>query len=84
MPAIKQCETGREKFTENHAFIKARHNTKADTARQFGERVANAMRRGRLPVVLVDLTGEPRILREGRLSRDELAQAVPGLFGDDA
>ena len=37
-----------------------------------------------VPSTIVDLTGEPRILREGRLSADELVAAVPGLFGDDA
>lgn len=39
---------------------------------------------GPVPSTIVDLTGEPRILREGRLTRAALAQAVPGLFGDDA
>jgi len=37
-----------------------------------------------VPSTIVDLTGPPRILREGRLTRHELAEAVPGLFGDDA
>lgn len=39
---------------------------------------------GPVPSTIVDLTGEPRILREGRLTRTALADAVPGLFGDDA
>ncbi|MFT3862552.1 L-threonylcarbamoyladenylate synthase [Micropruina sp.] len=37
-----------------------------------------------VPSTIVDLTGEPHILRAGRLSADELASIVPGLFGDDA
>jgi L-threonylcarbamoyladenylate synthase len=39
---------------------------------------------GAVPSTIVDLTGEPAILREGRLSVDELIAAVPGLFGTDA
>ncbi len=39
---------------------------------------------GPVPSTIVDLTGEPRILREGQLTREQLTQAVPGLFGDDA
>lgn len=39
---------------------------------------------GPVPSTIVDLTGEPSILREGRLTRTELAEAVPGLFADHA
>lgn len=39
---------------------------------------------GPVPSTIVDLTGPPAILREGRLTRDEMAEAVPGLFGTDA
>lgn len=39
---------------------------------------------GPVPSTIIDLTGPPRILREGRLGCDELDAAVPGLFGDDA
>ena len=59
-----------------------------DAIEQLGDTVAVYLDAGpgtdAVPSTIVDLTGEPRILREGRLSRDELAQAVPGLFGDDA
>ena len=39
---------------------------------------------GPVPSTIVDLTGEPAILREGRVSMEQLAKAVPGLFGTDA
>lgn len=39
---------------------------------------------GPVPSTIVDLTGEPAILREGRLTRDDMNEAVPGLFGTDA
>ena len=39
---------------------------------------------GSVPSTIVDLTGEARILREGRLTLAELSEAVPGLFADDA
>lgn len=56
---------------------------------QLGERVAVYLDAGTatgpVPSTIVDLSGAtPRILREGRLSRDDLNAAVPGLFGDDA
>lgn len=55
---------------------------------QLGESVAVYLDAGpgsdAVPSTIVDLTGDPRILREGRLGRDELAQAVPQLFGTDA
>ena len=69
--------TGRDAATTIH-----------DAIEQLGDTVAVYLDAGpgtdAVPSTIVDLTGEPRILREGRLSRDELAQAVPGLFGDDA
>ena len=63
--------------------------TTADEAiDQLGDSVAVYLDAGPagepVPSTIVDLTGEPRILREGRLTRAELADAVPGLFGDDA
>lgn len=36
-----------------------------------------------VPSTIVDLTGEPRILREGRISRDELGRVVPALAPAD-
>ncbi len=55
---------------------------------QLGESVAvyldSGPAAGPVPSTIVDLTGEPRILREGQLTREQLVQAVPGLFGDDA
>ena len=55
---------------------------------QLGDTVAVYLDAGpgsdAVPSTIVDLTGDPRILREGRLGRDELAQAVPQLFGADA
>jgi len=39
---------------------------------------------GPVPSTIVDLTGEARILREGRLTLAELTEAVPGLFAGDA
>ena len=55
---------------------------------QLGDEVAVYLDAGAagepVPSTIVDLTGEPRILREGRLTREQLAAAVPGLFGDDA
>lgn len=39
---------------------------------------------GPVPSTIVDLTGVPTVLREGRLTLDEMRAAVPGLFGDDA
>ena len=63
--------------------------TTADEAiDQLGDSVAVYLDAGPagepVPSTIVDLTGEPRILREGRLTRAELADAVPGLFGDVA
>lgn len=37
---------------------------------------------GPVPSTIVDLSSEPRILREGRISREEMNAVVPGLFGD--
>ncbi|MBK8445846.1 MAG: threonylcarbamoyl-AMP synthase [Micropruina sp.] len=55
---------------------------------QLGDTVAVYLDAGpgsdAVPSTIVDLTGDPRILREGRLGRDELAQAVQQLFGADA
>ncbi len=55
---------------------------------QLGDEVAVYLDAGPasapVPSTIVDLTGEPRILREGRLTREQLEAAVPGLFGDDA
>ena len=62
--------------------------TIAEAIGQLGERCAVYLDAGTVddpaPSTIVDLTGEPRILREGRLSADELVAAVPGLFGYDA
>lgn len=56
---------------------------------QLGDRVAVYLdagpAAGPVPSTIVDLSGDdPRILREGRLTRAELNAVVPGLFGDDA
>ena len=55
---------------------------------QLGDSVAVYLDAGQaggpVPSTIVDLTGEPSILREGRLTRTELAEAVPGLFADHA
>ncbi|MFZ1410786.1 MAG: L-threonylcarbamoyladenylate synthase [Micropruina sp.] len=37
---------------------------------------------GPVPSTIVDLSSEPRILREGRITREEMNAVVPGLFGD--
>ncbi|MFT3832091.1 MAG: L-threonylcarbamoyladenylate synthase [Micropruina sp.] len=59
-----------------------------EAVEQLGESVAVYLdagpAAGPVPSTIVDLTGEPRILREGQLTREQLTQAVPGLFGDDA
>ena len=63
-------------------------HTVDEAIEQLGDSVAVYLDAGEasgpVPSTIVDLTGEPRILREGRLTRAALAQAVPGLFGDDA
>ena len=62
--------------------------TITEAIEQLGDSVSVYLDAGRgsdaVPSTIVDLTGAPRILREGRLSRDEIVAAVPGLFGDDA
>ena len=59
-----------------------------EAVEQLGESVAVYLdagpAAGPVPSTIVDLTGEPRILREGQLTREQLTQAVPGLFRDDA
>lgn len=61
----------------------------ADEAlRQLGESVAVYLDGGPaaepVPSTIVDLTGAPRILREGRISREELAAIVPELAAAQA
>lgn len=61
--------------------------TSIDQARdQLGKRVAVYLDGGpaaaAVPSTIVDLTGSPRILREGRLSREILAEVVPALAGE--
>ncbi|HQZ00398.1 MAG TPA: L-threonylcarbamoyladenylate synthase [Propionicimonas sp.] len=55
---------------------------------QLGRRVSVYLDGGpataAVPSTIVDLTGVPRILREGKLSRAELAAVVPVLGGEDA
>ncbi len=60
-----------------------------EAQQQLGDRVAVYLDAGTaagpVPSTIVDLSGPtPRILREGRLSREDLNAVVPGLFGDDA
>lgn len=59
--------------------------TITEAIQQLGDSVAVYLDAGEgsgpVPSTIVDLTGEPAILREGRLSVEELADAVPGLFG---
>lgn len=59
--------------------------TVAAAKQQLGKRVRVYLDGGPAtdgaPSTIVDLTGEPRILREGRISREELAAVVPA-FGE--
>lgn len=59
--------------------------TVAAAKQQLGKRVRvyldGGPAAGGAPSTIVDLTGEPRILREGRISREELAAVVPA-FGE--
>jgi tRNA threonylcarbamoyl adenosine modification protein (Sua5/YciO/YrdC/YwlC family) len=54
-----------------------------DARRQLGKRVKVYLDGGpaadAVPSTIVDLTGTPRILREGRISREELAPLLPDL-----
>jgi tRNA threonylcarbamoyl adenosine modification protein (Sua5/YciO/YrdC/YwlC family) len=54
-----------------------------DAKRQLGKRVKVYLDGGpasdAVPSTIVDLTGTPRILREGRISREELAPLLPDL-----
>lgn len=59
-----------------------------DALAQLGDTVAvyldAGVSSGPVPSTIVDLTGLPRILREGRISRTALAAVVPELAADDA